>query len=481
MSTPDYSPRAEYVGTGTLNEYTFDFRITDLSQLLIVQSDRYFTQTFRVRGSDTTYLSSVEFDEIAGGGTVTLKTNLPNLSNLAIVLAVDDPEQVFEFRNKSDFTLKHFENALDALAGGIQRAAYLAQRSVKLPEMMLKAAVDLFNTELPIPVASKVIAINDDADGFVLIDNAGLLLFGTVDPTDPIGINGQYYINTTSMLLFGPKAGGSWPLPGIPLGGGAGLPPGGATGDALQKLSSADGDADWFNFDYNGFGRFGAWSSAGLKDTIDQLVALTRLPPTISLTGSGSGTYEKGATVASTTLAATVVKKSDPIAAVRFYQSPSTLLATYIGTIPSGGVQNDTEGPITNTTSYYAQVDDDGSTGAVNTVTSNTVSFNFIYPYYWGNGAAGLTPAQVAALTKVVATRPSALTFVAPGGETFYLAYPASQGVLTSIRDSSNFETITDWTLTVANITGLDATAQSYNIYEFNNIVTAASYPYTFS
>lgn len=485
MALPNYLVRSEYVGTGALAAYTFDFKIASLEHLIIVQSDDNFLETFHVRGSDTTYISSVVFDSEVGGGTVILAANLPNLHNLAILLANDEPLQESEFKNKSDFTLKRFEDTLDVQSGAIQRLAYLCKRALKFTSVMLESAVDAFNTEVPIPEATKVLAVNDTGTGFKWIDNAGLLLFGTGQPLDSLGMNGQYYIDTDGHLMYGPKAGGVWPLPGFDLGGsGGGVPVGGATGAALVKASAADGDAVWEPFVYSGFSsRFGAVAVSGLKNTIDFIMSMTRLAPTISLSASGgSGTVrEVGTVVAGTTLSALVGKTSDPIANVRFYLSPATLINTVASPNPAGGTETYSyPTSFSTTTSFYAQVDDDGSTGGPSTTTSNTVTFTFLYPYYWGNGAPGKTPAQVAALTKVVANRPSGLTYTA-NNDVFYLAYPATSAALTSIKDVMGFETIGDWTYSTGSIVGLDATSQTYRIYEFNNIVTPGSFPYTFS
>jgi hypothetical protein len=37
------------------------------------------------------------------------------------------------------------------------------------------------------------------------------VLYGTVDPTAGVGVDGNFYINTTSHFMFGPKASGAWP------------------------------------------------------------------------------------------------------------------------------------------------------------------------------------------------------------------------------------------------------------------------------
>ena len=45
------------------------------------------------------------------------------------------------------------------------------------------------------------------------------VLNGLIDPTNSIGNNGDFYINTVALTLWGPKAAGAWPSTGIDLGG----------------------------------------------------------------------------------------------------------------------------------------------------------------------------------------------------------------------------------------------------------------------
>lgn len=226
------------------------------------------------------------------------------------------------------------------------------------------------------------------------------------------------------------------------------------------------------------------FNSTGLEDTLSKILLITYSAPTISLSASGSSTVrEKGAVVGSTTLTATVTKRSDPIADVKFFLSPSTLLSTKTGTIASGGTETHNYAtPFSDTTSFYATTTDAGATGGPSTVTSNTVTFTHVYPYYYGAGGTSLTPSQVASLTKdvIVSTATKNVTFTATAGQVFYLAYPASYPALTSILDVNNFETIGDWTVSTISIIGLDGTSQSYRQYKFNNPVTAGSYQYTF-
>lgn len=167
MARSQYAPRAEYVGAGNLSAYTFDFKITSLDQLKIGVFTDLFVKTFEVDGNDTTYLTSVTYDAVNGGGTVNLVTNLPSNHSLCILLANDEPTQDSEFKNKGDFTLERFESALDEIDGQVQRLAYLSKRSFKLWDGFKDT--ETFNTELPI---STTVVANQNNENKVLIVNS---------------------------------------------------------------------------------------------------------------------------------------------------------------------------------------------------------------------------------------------------------------------------------------------------------------------
>src|SRR6185312_6542512 len=70
------------------------------------------------------------------------------------------------------------------------------------------------------------------------------ILFGTIDPSNSTtGANGNFYINTTTYKLFGPKAAGVWGA-GVSLIG-SGLPGGGAAGQILAKADGTDFNTIW--------------------------------------------------------------------------------------------------------------------------------------------------------------------------------------------------------------------------------------------
>ncbi len=268
--------------------------------------------------------------------------------------------------------------------------------------------------------------------------------------------------------------------------GNTGLPEGGVAGDFVGKTGPGDDDTEWTSGTFAGFSaRYSATLNLeGIRAALLYIFQFSYLGPLISLAASGSGTVrEKGATVSSTTLTATTTKRSDPIALVEFFRNGSEIAQNDPATNPGGGAEVYVDGvSFSDTTSFFARATDDGSTGGPSTVTSNTVTFTFVYPYYFGPALPGRTAAQVAALTKDIRVSTANLNkvFTAAGGDVYYFAYPASYGALTSILDENGFETFSSWTLRTENITGLDATAVSYRIYEFNNISSGGTTNFTF-
>ena len=164
----EYDYKEEYLGTGDLAVYTFDFKIEALAQLLLVILDDAGDEVSRVRGDDTTIIDSVDYDAVQGGGTVTLIDDLETDYTLHMFLANDEPTQPYEFKNKGDLTLSRLEAALDFLGGAVQRLAFLAKRSIKLYDL---DDVEEFDCSLPagiIDATGVYIGVNADRDGLAL-------------------------------------------------------------------------------------------------------------------------------------------------------------------------------------------------------------------------------------------------------------------------------------------------------------------------
>lgn len=451
MSVSNTVVKQMYNGNGSTTNFTIPFAyIGDeaSAQVTVYKVDNVTgVQTLQVEGALQDYTLTPVYNAVTnpnGPTTVVFNTAPANTVKVLIIRTVPLTQVIDFIVNTSSFKAEDVEEGMDRIVMMVQQLAEVLSRVPAITQF--QSMVGLFNPNLPVGEADQILTVNATGDGFIWVDPATVAAAG------------------------------------------GGLPVGGDTGDGLEKIDSTDGNAQWVSFNYAGNGRFGPWSSSGLKDTVDKLVGIAYSPPTISLSASGgSGTVrEKGAVVAGTTLSANIVVVSDPIAQVRFYLSPSTLLDTQSsgGAIPSGGTSTYNYTPnFSDTTSFYARVDDTGVTGGPSTVTSNTVTFTFVYPYYFGAGAPGLNAAAVAALTKDIRISTSSLpkSFSPTVGQVYYFAYPSSYGALTQIYDQTNFPTIGDWTRTTRTITGLDGTGQSYYVYEFNNVIgVAGTYSYTF-
>lgn len=431
-----YNVKHTYTGTGALASYTFDFKITALTQLLVVVANADGDEVQRVRGDDVTYLSSVTFDANDGGGTVVLQANLTSGHTMLLLLADDSPTQSYEFRNKTSFTLRRFEDAMDYIAGAVQRLVYRANKALRLHDLDDEA---VFDPTLPSGIAS-------NADRVIQVNSTG------------------------TGLEYGPLSGDI----------GGSLPVVGAAGEYLE---SDGADAIWQDGVFSGYSaRFStAFSATGIRNTLLAILNFSYLAPLVTLDCSASDDdviREKGDAVIATTLSATITKRTDPLARIRYLLNSVLVAGGDYNPPASLDSQTHTHawtGSFSDTSTFTVEVTDDGTSGGP-TTTSATSTFTFVYPYYSGEGAAALTAAQVAALTKDIRLSTASLNkvFTPVVGEVLYFAYPASYGALTSIIDENGFETIGDWTLRTENITGLDATAQSYRIYEFNNPFGAA-------
>jgi len=111
------------------------------------------------------------------------------------------------------------------------------------------------------------------------------MLSGTTDPGPEIGKDGDFYLNTVTWMLFGPKANGTWP-PGVPMGGGSGSGTGGGvvlTG-AGAPANSLGNNGDYY-LDTN------TWTLYGPKanDVWPAGVTLVTQPGGSGGTGGGTG------------------------------------------------------------------------------------------------------------------------------------------------------------------------------------------------
>ena len=182
------------------------------------------------------------------------------------------------------------------------------------------------------------------------------------------------------------------------------------------------------------------------------------------------GTYEKGVTKTITQVSISVTKKSEPITKVALYNG-STLIEEKTGdAVKNGGTITFTGLSVvvpTDGNQLTVKVTYPDANGAAKTVEKKTTAMTFVYPYYMGSCAAGtaIDETLVESLTKKIESKGNkSNSFTVSDGHMVF-AYPKAHGVLTSILDPNNFETIGNYTRSEVSVTGLDGTAQAYYVY----------------
>ena len=190
-----------------------------------------------------------------------------------------------------------------------------------------------------------------------------------------------------------------------------------------------------------------------------------------SITGSatpGSATREFGDPVSLTQVKAVVTKKSENISKVEFLVAGSVAHTVEDGTQTNGGTITYTPEPateISTTTTVQVRATD----AKAGVVTATAATYTFVYPFYHGvveaSKIGAMTSTDVTGLTKDISGKGTKTYTYTTNNNCMVVAYPASYGDLKSALDSNNFENIGSFTKQTLNVTGLDTTEQSYNVY----------------
>ena len=216
------------------------------------------------------------------------------------------------------------------------------------------------------------------------------------------------------------------------------------------------------------------FSDETMTQMFDQLL-YPYIAPSVNLSVTPTNSLrEYGDNITSVDLSANTTKNTNDITSVEFFRDGSSI---HVVSSPSasGGTETYTDSTgVSSNTTYRVDVSDGTQT------VSDSESYNFVYPYYHGTGAPGLTPSEVQNLTKLIESKSNKVVYESPSSEVYYFAYPASYGSLSSILDSNGFEIIGDFTETDETFSMLDGTDQTYKVYEFNNLTTQTDFKITY-
>lgn len=116
------------------------------------------------------------------------------------------------------------------------------------------------------------------------------------------------------------------------------------------------------------------------------------------------------------------------------------------------------------TTTFTARVTDGGSSP----ITGGSATFNFVYPFYHGVLSSDtVDEAAVKGCIKDVSVKANKTYSYDTAGaqKKCIIAFPASYGTIKSVIDPNGFENVDKFAKQTFTVTGLDQTAQSYNVY----------------
>lgn len=201
------------------------------------------------------------------------------------------------------------------------------------------------------------------------------------------------------------------------------------------------------------------------------------VPPTISLSSSPSSKVsEKGTSVDNIKLTATTKKFARDIKTVKFYLNSSEIY-NVDSPNPIGGQEIYTHDSVIDNSTFQAKVFD-----GEQEVSSNTLSFTFVYPCYVGKVSSNvITPTQdnIKSLTKKVQNPGNISVTYSYADEKACIATPPGWEIK-SITDPSGYELIDSFRKDIVSVTGIDNKPVDYNVYTMIESVGLENFKITF-
>lgn len=164
MSISSTTNRNDYTGTGSLDTYSFTFKITDENHLKVTERN--------LNGVESTLLINIDYSvsgvNSASGGTIVLLNGDLTADHHLTIRRVEILKQETDIRNSGDFYPEVHEDAFDHFIAIDQQQQDEISRSIKLPETV---SSNIFNPVLPAEIAgsiSKVLGTNESGNGFVV-------------------------------------------------------------------------------------------------------------------------------------------------------------------------------------------------------------------------------------------------------------------------------------------------------------------------
>lgn len=115
-------------------------------------------------------------------------------------------------------------------------------------------------------------------------------------------------------------------------------------------------------------------------------------------------------------------------------------------------------------------------TDSKNNVRSSSITFTFVYPFYYGTFTNSLTEADIKNEVKLVELKNNKILTLTYNDMKVFYAYPKAYGELKSIKDGNGFEYLNDFNKEEMNINSIP-----YYVYKIKNKASVSQIKYTFS
>lgn len=221
------------------------------------------------------------------------------------------------------------------------------------------------------------------------------------------------------------------------------------------------------------------YENANIIDIINDLLHPYVAPTSVglSITPSG-GVFEMGTTKDITQGTVSWKNGSQPITKAEILVGGETKGESPVSGGTSQVVTLTAPMSVKTNTTFTARVTD-----STKTTSGGNVSYTFVYPYYWGVVGAdksSLTSEEVVALTKDIRQKGNLSYNYTANNQKCVIAYPSSYGDIKTILDKNSFDVTSTFTKSQVQVTGLDGTAQAYNVY-MNSASTISGFKFSFS
>ncbi len=153
MTVSSTTSRNDYIGSGSTATYSYTFKVSDESHLLVTTRNTSDVETTLVLNTNYTVTGVGD----ANGGTIVLTAGVL-ASGYALAIRRNPPiTQLADLRNQDGFYAEVHESAFDLATQVDQKQQDEIDRSLRLPETV---SPDDVSTALPVPAASTVLSWN---------------------------------------------------------------------------------------------------------------------------------------------------------------------------------------------------------------------------------------------------------------------------------------------------------------------------------